>query len=71
MVEQKIIAKEGKFFKISGEFVEKSGKKPFQKIVSAFNENFAAEKVLATIGSKHGISRRNIFLKEIKEDKGD
>lgn len=58
-----------KNFEISGDFLEKNCKKIFVKKISAVNQNFAAEKILSILGSKHGIRRRNIFLKEIKEVK--
>lgn len=43
--------------------------KKFNKIVKAFNETHAADKVLALIGSKHKTSRRQIKITEVKKAK--
>ena len=58
-----------KVFDISGTFKEKKTERHFKKQVSAFNENFAMEKIMALMGSNHKVKRRHININEIKEAK--
>ncbi len=51
-----------KIFRVSGTM---KGDK-FNIDVSAIDENHAIEKVYANIGSKHGIKRREIKIKNVK-----
>lgn len=60
-----------KIFEVTGSFAEKGQRKKFAKRVRAFNERFAAEKILSLFGSKHAVKRRNISINEIKEVKAD
>ena len=60
-----------KIFQVSGEFLEKGKKKTFTKELKAFNTNYAAEKAVALMGSKHKIKRRHITILEVKEVKGE
>jgi len=61
--------KEERVFEAIGKFVERGIEKKFTKRVMAFNERFAAEKILSLFGSKHRIKRRHISISEIKEVK--
>ncbi|HLC92160.1 MAG TPA: 50S ribosomal protein L18Ae [archaeon] len=58
-----------KVFTIAGTYAEKSGEKKFTKEMSAINQNFAREKVLSQIGSKHGVLRNAIKIASITERK--
>jgi large subunit ribosomal protein LX len=60
-----------KAFEVSGEYEEKGARKRFRSIIKSLNEKTAAEKTMATLGSKHRIKRRNIYLNEIKEWKSE
>lgn len=68
MVGKKILGMNDlKDFEVTAEIEEKKGKKKFSLTISARNANYAAEKVLCIIGSKHKKSRRKIVVKEVKE----
>ncbi len=58
-----------KTFTITGTYREKNEDKKFTKELNAFNENFAKEKVLSQIGSKHKIARNGIKISSIAEKK--
>lgn len=58
-----------KNYEIQGTIKIKEAEKKFSKLLSAINENRAAEKVMNLMGSKHGLKRRNIIINEIKEVK--
>jgi len=58
-----------KTFEFTGTHIEKGKKKTFKKMVQASTENFAIEKLLSQIGSKHGTQRRHISIQEMKEQK--
>jgi len=59
-----------KTFEITGTHKEKGKTNKFNKTITASTENFAIEKLLSQIGSKHGAKRRNIVINEMKEQKG-
>jgi len=56
-----------KNFVVTAEVSEKTGKKKFSVSVKAHSANYAAEKALCIIGSKHRKSRRKVALKEVRE----
>lgn len=58
-----------KIFIISGNYMEKQVMKTFEKEVKAVNENFAKEKILSNIGSKHKINRYRITIENVLEKK--
>ena len=58
-----------KTFMVTGTYVEKKGEKKFAKEIGAQNENFAKEKVLSQVGSKHKVRRNAIKIRSITEKK--
>ena len=64
------VEKKPMVFDVKGTFVEKEIEKNFSKQVVALNQNNAIEKTLSLFGSKHGIKRRQITVKEVKESEG-
>ena len=58
-----------KEFEIHGEYREKKSWQKFLLHIKAENANYAAEKALCTIGSKHRKPRRMIAIKEVREKK--
>jgi len=60
---------DGKTFLVSGSYREKQEVKKFTKEIIAVNENFAKEKTLASIGSKHKTNRHQITINEVNEKK--
>lgn len=56
-----------KAYKIKGEFYMKNSWQPFKKEVVSSSKPKAKEKVLSIIGSKHGVKRRMIKIKEVNE----
>ncbi len=61
--------KKEKVFEITGKIETKKTQQGFSKKVRAFNRKHAADKILALMGSKHGLKRREIAVTEIKEVK--
>ena len=53
-------------YAITGTFVNKGETTPFQTSLVAENEKLAREKLFAEMGSKQGIKRMYILIKEIK-----
>ena len=64
------MSKEEKTFEITGTHQEKGKIHKFSKTIIAGSENFAIEKLMSQVGSKHGTKRRNIVINEMKEKKG-
>ena len=58
-----------KKFIVTGEFEENKEKKKFSLTLEAESKNYAAEKAMCIIGSKHKKQRRKIFVHEVKEGK--
>jgi len=56
-----------KDFEVIAEIQEKKGKKNFSLTISAHSANYAAEKALCIIGSRHKKPRRKVVVKEVKE----
>jgi len=60
---------EEKTFVINGTYRDQGEIKKFAKEINANNENFAKEKTLTEIGSKHKIKRQGIIITNITEKK--
>ena len=60
---------EEKIFVLNGTYREQGKIKKFEKEIHAGNENFAKEKTLTEIGSKHKIKRHAIVIDTINEKK--
>ncbi|MDO8538580.1 MAG: 50S ribosomal protein L18Ae [archaeon] len=58
-----------KNYEIHGIIKKKEEEKKFSKHLTATSESRAAEKVMALMGSKHALKRRNIIINEIREVK--
>ncbi len=56
-----------KAYRVKGVFLMGKVWQPFSKEVIGNDENEAVERLLSTIGSRHGVKRRMIKIKEIKE----
>lgn len=56
-----------KVFEVSGQYTQKGKTIKFAIEVKAESNNYAIDKVLCLIGSKHKIKRRQITLNETKE----
>jgi len=56
-------------FETKGTYVSRGETEKFEKTVEAINEKLAREKVYAEMGSKQGIKRMYILIKEIKAAK--
>ncbi len=57
-----------KNFTITGTYKEKGNEKKFTKQMTAVNENYATEKIMSEIGSKHKIKRNKIQITEVKAE---
>jgi len=61
-----------KAFKIEGEIeTGRRSWRKFSKEIAAENEETAKEKVLCDLGSRHGLARRGIRIRKIKELSAD
>ena len=60
---------EEKTFTIKGTYKEKNAMKKFVKEVTAVNQNYAKEKVLSIIGSKHKARRNKVKIESLEEKK--
>ena len=58
-----------KTFVLNGTYRDQREIKKFANEVLAVNENYAKEKTLSTMGSKHKVKRHAIFIDEITEKK--
>lgn len=57
---------EEKIFEVKGDYKTSKGLQAFTKSINALNENHAKERTFALLGSKHGLKRREIKIKEVK-----
>ncbi len=60
---------EQKTFVITGSYKERQEERKFKKEITAVNENYAKEKTVSLIGSKHKIRRSSININGITEKK--
>lgn len=58
-----------KTYKATGTYKDKGTTKKFMKEVTAVNENYAKEKILAGLGSKHKVTRYAIKIETFEETK--
>lgn len=54
-------------YEVNGSYKEKSLWKKFSKEVNAESEEYAKEKTLCIIGSKHNVRRKDIRIEEVKK----
>ncbi|MHA1270225.1 MAG: 50S ribosomal protein L18Ae [Candidatus Helarchaeota archaeon] len=61
------MSKSLKNFQIEGFYKKQKKQFNFKKVISAQTKNYAIEKVLSIIGSKHKVKRYNIEIIDVKE----
>jgi len=58
-----------KKYAVTGEFRAGRQWEHFNTVVDAHNEAFAREKMLSTLGSRHGVKRSTIRIASVEETK--
>lgn len=53
-------------FTVTGRWQTPTGWQPFEKELSAENENVAEERTYAEFGSKHGLKRPQVDIEEVQ-----
>jgi ribosomal protein L20A (L18A) len=64
-------AKTSKAFQVEGDFQMGRVRQHFQLQVAAANESAAKDRVYATLGSRHGVNRRQVAIASAKAVSGD
>ncbi|MBI4210449.1 MAG: 50S ribosomal protein L18a [Candidatus Diapherotrites archaeon] len=60
---------ETKIYQIKGTYAADGQEHQFEKEIEAHSENFAKEKTLSLMGSKHKLKRNAVKIGEVKEKK--
>lgn len=53
---------------VQGEIKLEKGKNSFERMVKANSESHARDKVLAELGSEHGVTRSRISVEQVSEE---